>query len=327
LSKAPQPSDRTSYDDAGPNAPAGKRVVELYDELQSMAEFQLLQKIETFQHSLGVFEGNYREVRRLLEWQSQEPSAQELWHLKNRHLLEAFQKEVARLLHNFVAGAMSLIDHTRLHYRELYADSGQFPEYEGEVRARFAKNGLAAFVRGLRQYCQHYKVPPLVAQMSYTAQPPSWTSTILLDKSKLMEFSGWTAPAAGYLEQQGDSIQLLEVIEGYYSLVRDFYRWFSGRQRQVHESDLECVLAKQKEIDAIAIPDHLEAVVALAAERHWDPDECFAGILNPADWRQVARHAPDSPERCEKLIELVERRASIPQRLKALIRGLYGVKT
>jgi hypothetical protein len=305
----------------------GKRLIDLHDELQSMAEFELLQKIHTFQRSLEIFEGNYRELRKLLEWQSQDPRAQELWHLKNRHLLEAFQKEVGRLLHNFVAGAASLIDHTRLHYRELYAASGQLPEYEDEVSARFSENALAAFIRGLRQYCQHYKVPPLVAQMSYRAEPPALSSTILLDKGKLMEFSGWSASAAGYLEQQGDSIPLLEVIEGYYSLVGDFYRWFSGKQREMHSSDLERVLAKQKEIDAIGIPDQLDGIVALAAERSWDPDECFAGILTPADWTQVAQYAPGSPERCEKLIELVESRASIPQDLKTRIRALYGVRT
>ena len=327
MSKPARPDDRTHDVGATPNASAGKRVVALHDELQSMAEFQLLQKIQTFQHSLEVFEGNYREIRRPLEWQAQDPGARELWFLKNRHLLETFQKEVARLLHNFAAGAASLIDHTRLHYRELYAASGQLPEYEGEVSARFTKNTLAAFVRGLRQYCQHYKVPPLVAQMSYRAEPPSWNSTIVLDKSKLMEFSGWSAPANAYLEQQGDSIELLEVIQAYYSLVGDFYRWFSGRQREIHKSDLERVRAKQKEIDAIAIPEQLEAIVALAAGPSWDPDDCFAGILTPAEWRQVAQYAPGSPERCEKLIELVERRASISEDLKNRIRTLYGQGT
>jgi hypothetical protein len=324
LSNVAELGPNTSHDGDDSNVSPGKRVLELHDELQSMPEFQLLQKIQTFQLSLEVFEGNYRDLRRLLDWQSQHPDAQELWHLRNRHLLEAFQKEVARLLHNFVAGAASLIDHTRLHHRELYADSGQLPEYDAEVSARFLNNPLANFIKGLRQYCQHYRVPPLVARMSYSAEPPSSSSTVLLDKKKLMEFSGWSAPAIKYLDQQGDSPQLLEAIAGYHDLVGEFYRWFSGMQRHIHKSDLERVAAKQKEIDSIAIPDHLQAIATLVAARKWNPDECFAGILAPGEWREAAEHPEGSRERCEKLLELVERRVRIDEDLKNRIRALYG---
>jgi len=290
-----------------------------------MAGFQIIQKIKLFSLSFEIFRANYGELRKLLVFHSQEQHALELWKLRNRHLLEAFQKEVARLLHNFVASALSLVDHTRVHYRDLYEADGRFPEYKAEVKKRFQTNPLASFVRGLRQFCLHYKIPSIQSEMRYSREPPILESRLQLIRGNLEEFSAWTSPAKRFLARQEDSIDLLNVMDDYYSLVASFYRWFSDRQRELHSDELDEVYAKERELAAIDIPRRLRTGLVAVNAGSTVPDEVFAGILTPQEWEQLENCPANTPERCETLIGFVERRAPLSEDLKRQIRRMYGM--
>lgn len=305
---------------------SGRRIVDLWAEFQAMPERQLFEKIRTFQYSLTIFEGNYRELRKILLWQANDPEAKQLWYLPNQHLLHTFLKEVARLLHNYVAAAQSLLDHTRRHHQALYEDSRLFPEYNDEVNRRFATNRLATFVKGLRQYCQHYEFPPVASVLSPSAGEPGYSSRISLDSDKLREFSGWKAPAKEFLKDAGDTIDLLEVIDDHHKMVVDFHRWLESRQREIHARDFQRVAEKQREIESLDIRDTLRSVLASFPDGPWDPDDYFRYILSPAQWAELNSYPPDSLERCDRLIAFIQTRADIGDDLKSQIRSLYGVE-
>ena len=64
---------------------------------------------------------------------------------------------VLRHLHNTVAAALSLVDHTRVFYRKYYSSTQQIPDYQQQITTRFEEHGLTQFVICLRQFCQHYR--------------------------------------------------------------------------------------------------------------------------------------------------------------------------
>lgn len=121
-------------------------VLQLQDELLAMDEYKRLAVIRQFHISLHIFDGNAQELCQLLDAGSIPPSMVQS---------ETYQHEVARRLHNFVAGAFSLVDHARRLYGKRSKYVTHFPNYQTEVNNRFTKDPLHRFLQGLRDYCLH----------------------------------------------------------------------------------------------------------------------------------------------------------------------------
>jgi len=63
-----------------------------------------------------------------------------------------FQLEIVCLLHNYLASAKTLIDHTRILVEELYKNTDFWAEYEARKKETFIDSPLAQFVQNLRNY-------------------------------------------------------------------------------------------------------------------------------------------------------------------------------
>src|SRR5262249_2764892 len=151
-----------------------------------------------------------------------------------------------RLLHNFVASALTVVDHTRVMYRELYSEANIFPEYQLEVDRRFVKDPLIQFVQKLRHLAQHVRLPDVSYIVS--GDMSDFGRRLLLRKSDLLEFSGWNAPAQKFLDSAPDEIDLADVVQKYQEKIRTFYKWMVTRQQEIHSSDIERVEKVQEEM-------------------------------------------------------------------------------
>jgi len=224
-----------------------------------MPEYALISRIKTFGLSLNIFQANYKELNNAALLYCKNPKSLLLLAPKNRFKLATYQKEIIRLLHNYIASAISLIDHARILYNELYKTNNLFPDYPIEIKKRFAENPLAIFVVSLRQYILHFKNPIIRTGMHLT--PNSFSAPLTLSRRNLEEFSGWKPKAKEFLNTQGDSVDLLKLIDEYYNLVMDFYKWFFRRQQEIHSEQFKKVETKQKELQQVAIPDLLETIL------------------------------------------------------------------
>src|SRR5712692_2155125 len=99
-------------------------------ELREMPEYRLYIELESLSNSVYVLDANYSQLRDFLNFLANDPRANSLFWLKNRDKLQEIGKEIIRLIHNFVAASLSLIDHTRRLYNVFYKDTGRFPDYE-----------------------------------------------------------------------------------------------------------------------------------------------------------------------------------------------------
>jgi len=77
-------------------------------------------------------------------------------------------REVSRLFHNFLAGAMTLVDHTRVFVDEFYLGTEVHKEFKARVNREFAQNPLTRFVQDLRNYMIHRGLPPLNRHLTIT---------------------------------------------------------------------------------------------------------------------------------------------------------------
>lgn len=233
----------------------GKQIVELINKLNSMPEYKLLLRIKSLNISLYVFKRNYKELANLLTKHTDVREAIRLRGVGKKPEMRLELYEVARLLHNFVTSAKSLIDHTRIIYREIYekkiyGETEAFPDYQDEVDRRFAKNPLAQFVEDLRDYCVHYKLPLVHSVLHYSQLPPTpiFESKMELNIEELNKYSRWSPLAKEYLSGQSESSNLLNVISEYYALVEDFHNWFRARQEKIHSQEFAKLASIQQKL-------------------------------------------------------------------------------
>ncbi|UCG12675.1 MAG: hypothetical protein JSU72_19720, partial [Deltaproteobacteria bacterium] len=243
----------------------------------------------------------------------------------NRDQLMIAMNEILRSLHNYVASALSLIDHTRRLHKQLYADSGKFADYHSRVSSEFAQDPLAQFVKCLRKYCQHYKAPNLASDQSWERGDKRITRAFSLLLEDLTTFDGWSATARRYMDTAGERIDVLEVATKYHAKVMSFYEWFQSRQSRIHANELRRLRAKERELLLLQLDIKID--MHLAMDRQGIPHtgvDVFTSIFTSREFEELDSIPPDSGKQATRAIELLEERFfPVPEEIKRKIHVLY----
>jgi hypothetical protein len=300
-------------------------VGELMDQILAMPEYKLRQDLLGLNTSIYIFDTNYTELRRIIEFLTDDPNGQLLTAAENRDRLHNVQVDVLRRLHNFVAATQSLIDHTRRLHTKLYSESGTFPEYQDQVEARFVNDPLSQFVQRLRQYCQHYKAPDIGIKVSVRRTERGFDErrVVFLGLDNLREFDGWNAPAKLYMDDLPEEVDVLEVVTQYRDKVIEFYRWFQSRQLEIHASDLARFEAKQTQLALLNLEWNVNACLNNKSDMPFRGEEIYIGILSSQELEELERIPTSSPERLSRAIEFIGQRLTIPPALKSRMADLY----
>jgi hypothetical protein len=217
-----------------------KKTGQLKRELAAMPDMKLRQQAESFKLSNYIFDTNYAEFKKLLDFFINDPKSETLALSVNQDRLNEIQMDILRHLHNFVAASLALIDHTRNLYQELYRDSGNFIDYPKRIRAEFETDPLSQFVKGLGKYLQNNSSPEIFVEESFSQnayEKPTPKKRVLIYTSDLVAFDGWNRMANKYMNKP--AIDLLEMADFYRIKVLDFQRWFMDRQDEIQGEQLE----------------------------------------------------------------------------------------
>ena len=194
---------------------ADLQLFQLQEQLRSMPEYKILQRLHALQVSLTVFDQNYRELKALIARITTGDVAVRITRRENRLLFEHAMVEMTRLLHNFVASAISLVHHTRRLHGGVYQEAGSFSDYQPEVTKRFTNSGLVQFIQDLRHYTMHYELPSL-ALITEIRDPQNETMIhrIALSRESLLKSQfRWSLKGRDFIEQHADpDIDLVRVV-------------------------------------------------------------------------------------------------------------------
>ena len=299
----------------------GQTILSLWDELNAMQEQQTLEKIRHFGISLEIFNGNYNELVHHLQIHNNPRVSLELMSVDKRHLLHAYQHEITRFLHNYIASALSLTDHARNHYRELYSSNNLFPEYQDEINKRFVNNPLAVFIKDLRQYFQHFQMPGVSSRLVFEKDAPDFKMTLLLPTKGMMKFSGWNSLSKTFLSEQPDDIDLLALINDYHKLIEDFYNWFIGRQLEIHKADIEKVESLKNKIRNLEISQFLMQFIKQPKTVSEFEDEIFRYF--PDEELEDIKNTITMADRVEKVLHILKKVKSIDTETEKQIKSVY----
>jgi hypothetical protein len=198
----------------------------------SFEDRELTLKIRQLGYTRYVFVQNHRDLTAALAYLLDPINTAKL--LPDHERLEMYHVEVIRLLHNYLASAKTLIDHTRILARDLYEVTTFWEEYEARVTRTFADSRLANFVQRLRNYMLHKELPFTSATM-LLATGADFDCYVNLDLARLRAWDGWNAKAREYLDVlPGDQVRLDQLVGDYTALVGEFHDWLEVRQKQLH---------------------------------------------------------------------------------------------
>jgi hypothetical protein len=235
----------------------GNRLLTLNKELLASEGYNVVSRLYKFHQSLKIFLANYNDLEDAVNRHVGNSRLFDIRDTEKRKAASDEMFEALRHLHNTVAAALSLVDHTRNFYNEFYQERNLIPDYQEQIRLRFAVDGLSQFVKCLRKFCQHYRIPLASSTLWIDNEQGRHTRSINLLKSDLTEFSGWSAEAKEYIKGLPDRIDLLSVMKAYRDHVIGFYEWFDRQLNEVHRSDLEHYDRLMTEIEHIQSQDPL----------------------------------------------------------------------
>ena len=296
------------------------------DEIMAMPEYRLRQQLLAFNTSIYIFDQNFAELHRLIDFLLNSREGQMLTAERNRDKLRKVQIDIIRRLHNFVAASLSLVDHTRNLYKKIYADNGLFSEYQARVDGEFVTDPLSQFVKCLRHYCQHYRAPDIGIKVSVTQSEDGMVeqrqSVLILDDLKT--FDKWNSTAKKYMSSLQEDVDILEVATFYREKVMAFYQWFQSRQLEIHSAELERFKAKQTEFALLILEGRVNACLNNKEDMPNRGEEIFLGIFVSDDFDALEGLPVNSPDRAELAIETLKKYSPVSDELRQKIRQLYN---
>jgi hypothetical protein len=155
-------------------------------ELWGLEGRTFIQEINALTRTIRLFDGNTRELRRFLGKTAEPPQALHIAALRDREL-DQFLDEVDRLLHNFVAAAISLRDHTRRIQAKFLPAVERDHEYDARVREAFRDAQISRFVTELRNYTTHARLPIARGHFHMDMAEQSFDATVALDAEDLLQ--------------------------------------------------------------------------------------------------------------------------------------------
>ena len=201
------------------------------------------QRVLLLELNYHVFERNYQVLKKVLV-KAQSPDAfYELWVMGKEKELNFVMSEIIRLFHNFVASAITYVDHTRAVMRDWYENTDFLKEYQSEIDRRFVNNTITMFIEDLRNFTLHYQLPLTTAQVMFETEPETGkdktVQTFLLEKSDLLRWKKWSDKGKPFLNQSEEQINLLNLIDSYYSEVNSFFIWIMDHLEELHAEDIK----------------------------------------------------------------------------------------
>lgn len=242
---------------------ADRELFQVVDDLRKSPGWRIFAHLEELTLTLGLHAANYRDltawtadligdsdenIKRILE----------LWDVTNRTRLMGRSNETNRRLHNFLASAQTLVDHTRRLIRDIYADADFIEEYKAEVARRFAENPLCRFVQQLRNYNLHYEYPPITQTLNLNSPDEPLRSRIIIDIDAIRHWDKWDGPARTYIGSAQSEIGVGDLATEYMDVVVEFHQWLTNREWEMHRDELTYVvegLRTAKELHAKDFPD------------------------------------------------------------------------
>jgi hypothetical protein len=230
---------------------ASKSRSEILDAIHSSRGMEHINRSRQRSFSLNIFRMNSQELIEITRRVNDPDEGLRLMYLHNREAGDQTHREFARRVHNFVAAALSLVDHTRNFIREHYSEAPVFARYQARIDTELAPDPVVRFVQDLRNFMLHKSLPNSEMYLNFTSNPDPGEGGLMetgirIRSAPLLEWDRWSPPARRFVEGAGEFVDILNVAEVYTDKIGAFHNWLQGELDQLHQADLEELCALQE---------------------------------------------------------------------------------
>ena len=224
----------------------GKRIIELIKKREKLEGTRIFRMLSHLAASLYAVNRNYQELSTAIDKYEGDLT---MWDIKKRPQFDAFLRELLRLLQNYLSSVYSLIQHTSI-LRSALNHSELNRDYTLKLKT-LQSNNCARFVRDLRTYSQHIRLPIISARLSITHNQETGSQKveqkILLEKKELIKWKNWHKDSVKYINSHKD-INLKVVLNEYQTLNKAFYDWFYKKVGKLYSKELQEFIRIDSEI-------------------------------------------------------------------------------
>lgn len=221
-------------------------IAKKYTELHSSKEYEIVIEMKSFEESIFLLSTNYYELN--IYFENFKKTTLKIF--PKDHPTKNVNIETKRLIHNYLCSVITLIDHSRIYINKLHPENS-FDEYQIKMKSTFIDVPVCSFVKELRQYLQHYKLPEISFQKN--AMSIRQYASMTINKEELLKFSGWKKESKKYINTSINSIDLRKVLKEYQLIVCVFYDWLIKRQKEIFEKEIIKVEELKNEIKILKL--------------------------------------------------------------------------
>ena len=122
---------------------------------------------------------------------------------------------------------------------KFYKETDLYKTYEDNVKKLFAKNKETIFIKDLRNCMMHYKiVSPCLSD----------NNQVSFEVYQLNEFERWTSLSKEFIQEQGEFVAIIPLIENYFKRLEPFYMEIYSKIREFHQEDFNETMKLASEI-------------------------------------------------------------------------------
>lgn len=164
---------------------------DFYRQLHKSPGARIFHALLNWADSQYAVNANYKELLDLIRSYKRHLS---IW--KDPSKIQSFRKEFLRRLHNYLASTYSLVQHTEVFTGHLRSEEAE-KCFRVEKEKLERKNKCARFIRDLRAYAQHYRLPIVSATFGFRVLHPKnrkveFEQKLLLDKNDMLKWTRWS---------------------------------------------------------------------------------------------------------------------------------------
>src|ERR671913_546322 len=213
---------------------------EIEREIEASEGYRMRLRMSLLEKSYFIFDTNHLNLRHVLDEFEQPAVFLKLWEERTRDRFDLFIDDVIRLFHNYLAGALTLLDHMDTLRDALYGDEGFSEEYQARWEEQIDSSALTRFMEDLLVYMLHQGLPFALAELNSgrMGSGVEVDSAIRLDVEGLKEWEHWSEKGREYLGALSGKTKLHDLAKEYADTVAGLYQWFVVRQSELHQDSL-----------------------------------------------------------------------------------------
>jgi hypothetical protein len=226
----------------------GRKRLAILDAIKIHPGKKIIDKLHGFNATNSVFWGNERELIALIEKLENPEDPLMVMRPEHRQLLEEKFTETYRLLHNFLAAAATLVDHTRRLMDQNGISTAHKHEHVCDIKATFESDPLSRFVKDFRNYVLHRDRPEM--SLTFHLIPEPARHDLLIDLEPMLDWPKWSPPARSFVVNNSPTIRISAFVLPYGNKVRCFGSKFVHRFSVYYNEELEAAFKLMREWNA-----------------------------------------------------------------------------